>query len=830
MKKEEDAAPGERDPPATGGVAFITVGVCLLAIVWMGLGWDAIRSRETYLGKKTDYYSSLVHGFLSGHLYLDKVADPGLASPDPEVRKRTASLLDASYYRGHFYLYFGVTPAALILLPYAKIAGGDLDPRIAVAACVAIGFLFSFGVWRMAARDHFGRVGPRFQMFSIAALAFATATPLLLTRAMFYELAVASGYACVMSGCFWMYRALSGRGRPCVGLAAASLSLGLAVGCRPDLVLTIPVLAWAAFLVAGRQGANEPRFGARVAAAAILPAGIVGACLGLYNLARFGDPLNFGFNYGQNGFIAAHTRLASATYIWPNVRWYYLTLPGFSPYFPFVFPCRAEFGPKGYETGEVIHGQLPVFVLAAFIGISALLAARRIRLGRLGAYAGLLGLMFLAVFVATCALGVRADRYMVDFQAPFVLGAVLLAGAVAAQMGEGLGSKAWFFGFGALALAASAFNLFAGLQEFDAFRYLRSPTYLKMEKVGNYPSSWLEKMGLLRYGPVELKVSFAGDVKTPMMEPLLSLGTPQFNDSLYVLRYPGNKIQFLGDHIRFAGPRSEIISVMPGRFYTVMVDMGAFYPPIHHLFFSRYGVMQARIIKSGIRVEVDGTTVMGAKMNSYDAPPWTLELGRDTISMGPGERTFSGQIASMKRLPPLPPSDAIENNGLWRIQCFFPVAPVESNFPLLADGVTGSGTLVYVRILPNGRICFGSDEWGIGGGFSDAMSVAPQLEHKVEIFIGPLAQRATWPKAWDVEVDRLKPLEHSLRVWLDGNLVWTTGLRRTYDQPTDSKYEIGSNRQGFSTAPAIYPAYLQPDPFYEDDVIEFLNRNMNTKP
>jgi hypothetical protein len=832
MKPDHGAKAGEGEAPREGPMAACAAGLCLFVILWMGRGWDVILSPVSYEGKKGDYYSSLVHGFLSGHVYMDKVADPGLASADPEVRKKTPTLLDASYYKGHFYLYFGVTPAALILFPYAMLTGGDLDPRVAVALCVVLGFLFSLGVWRMAVRDHFGRLGAGFQALSVIALAFATATPLLLTRAMFYELAVASGYACVMSGCFWIYRAQSGRGWPCLELAAASLSLGLAVGCRPDLVLTLPVLAAAAFLAGHPQAAGPlpPRRMVRIGAAAVLPAAAVGAGLACYNLARFGAPLDFGFNYGQNGFIASHFRLASATYLWPNLHWYYLTVPALSPYFPFVFPCRAEFGPKGYETGELIHGQFPVFVFAAFVVLSAAIASRRLRLGRLSAYVGLLGFMFLAVFAALCSLGVRADRYMVDFQAPLVLGVVLMAGAVAKRLRGGRGSKAWLLGFGGLSLASSAFNFFAALQEFDSFKDLRSRTYLAMEELGNYPSSWLGKLGILTAGPVQLKVSFPSDVTAATMEPLLSLGTPQFSDSLYVLRFPGNTIQFLGDHLRFVGPRSRTLSVTPGRIYTVTVDMGAFYPPIHDPFFSQYGDTRAQKIKSGIHVEVDGLTVMDAKMNSYDAPPWTLELGRNTISMGPGKRVFSGQIVSMKRLSPLAAAARIVNNGLWRIQCFFPSEPVGASVPILADGVTGSGTLVYLNVMSQSQFRFGVDEWSFGGGYSDALSVDPRLEHTVEIFIGPLAKRAAWPKAWEHEAERFKPAEHLLRVWLDGNLVWTTELKRSYDLATDARFEIGANTQGFSTTPPGYPAYIKPDPFYEDDAGEFLGRNLDAKP
>jgi hypothetical protein len=165
---------------------------CVLFIVWMSMGWHVVRARATYTGQKIDYYSSQVHGFLSGHLYMDKVADSRLASPDPAVRAKATTLLDASYYKGHYYLYFGVVPAALLLLPYEWLTGGDLDPRWLVVLGSVAGFLFSVGILQMAGRDHFQRLGARFYAAAVAILAFASAVPSLLTWAKFYEVAIAS--------------------------------------------------------------------------------------------------------------------------------------------------------------------------------------------------------------------------------------------------------------------------------------------------------------------------------------------------------------------------------------------------------------------------------------------------------------------------------------------------------------------------------------------------------------------------------------------------------------------------------------------------------------
>jgi hypothetical protein len=812
--------------------ALFAAAVCLLAIFWMGLGWDALTRRETYVGKKGDYYSSLVHGFLAGHLYLDRKPDPRLDSPDPATVRAADTLLDASYYNHHFYLYFGAAPAALFLLPYAWITGNDLDPRFIVFLCVCIGFLFSFGTWRLFARAHAPHLGAQLQFFGVVALGFAPATPLLLTRSMFYEVVIAAGYACVMAGAFWIYRAISGRGRPEFQLAAASLCLGLAVGCRPDLVLTVPALSLAA-LALGRWGRDrEPlsqglvRFGA----AAVIPAALVGSCIGAYNFERFGSPFDFGFRYSQNSFFAGHHSMARADFFLTNLRWDYLTFPSLSPYFPYVFPEAASFRPSGFPGGEAIHGQFPIFVLVIFVAVSGILLRRRLKPGRAAIYLGIVAWMFLAPFTVLSFLGLRADRYLVDFQQSLVLATVLLASLVATALTRAGGRALWVTLFGVLTLAVTAFNLFAGLQEFDAFKDLRFTSYNALETIGNVPSSWLERLGVLGVGPVEMKVVFPRDLKVSRIEPLVSLGTPELSDSLYVIEHEGGEqIEFMDDHHGYGGHRSPVIDIVPGKPYTLRIDMGALYPPPNHPFFGTYSVLQERLAKTRLRVEMDGKEVWKDMMNSYDAPPWTLEPGRNDTTLTLFGTAFTGNIFSVKRPEPPPPEAVPANNGLWRIRCVLPVQLPNRRFPLLSLGLTGSGTLIFVTTLPNNRLSFGDDEWGNGGTNSGIVSADGQKEHVIEVFIGPLAGATDWPKEWAVAPRRLADEGHTLRLWMDGRPLLEANLRREFDL-SDSFIDVGTNLQGFSSAEPYFFGDIRSVPFSADEAREFLKRNLLAEP
>src|SRR5262245_10472356 len=59
------------------------------------------------------YYNSLAEGFRSGHLRLSQEPSPELvAAPDPLDRANQKLWAgDASYFKGHFYIYWGPVPA-----------------------------------------------------------------------------------------------------------------------------------------------------------------------------------------------------------------------------------------------------------------------------------------------------------------------------------------------------------------------------------------------------------------------------------------------------------------------------------------------------------------------------------------------------------------------------------------------------------------------------------------------------------------------------------------------------------------------------------------------
>jgi hypothetical protein len=176
------------------------------------MGWLGNDSQKPILGyagdpPPTDYYNKLVDGMLSGHLYMNVQPDPDLLSPDPEVRRRAPTLLDAGFYRGHYYLYYGITPAVLAFLPYTWATARHLSPNSVTWLFSAAGFLYSLMTLRMFLRERRLQLPPSLDIMLVLLLAFATGTPALIVRSEFYEVPVAAGYACAMGACYHLCRA-----------------------------------------------------------------------------------------------------------------------------------------------------------------------------------------------------------------------------------------------------------------------------------------------------------------------------------------------------------------------------------------------------------------------------------------------------------------------------------------------------------------------------------------------------------------------------------------------------------------------------------------------
>jgi hypothetical protein len=809
---------------SVNGKSAVLAILVLGAMVWLAAGSDDWRSAFPMSGPKVDYYDLLAQGFHEGHLYINAKVDPGLLSPDPEVRRRAPILTDVSLYHGRYYLYFGVVPAAFLFLPYLQLTGQDLPQNAATLLLVAVGFLLYLRLYLDAKRVFFPGISTATGTICVCLLAFASGTPALLVPSGTYEVAISGGY-CGLAA-FWLcvFRAWqSERHRP-GWLALAGLAFGLAVGSRPNYVFALPVLAAAALFARGADlrapTGIRPRQWINAFGAALGPAALVGACLMLYNYARFGNPFELGLGH-QIGDV----RIGSPFFFWSNLACYYLRPPVLSPYFPYVFPISAGGIPSGYDIREAVHGQWPAFLLATLCGLRCVLGLRRAAPSRCGLapFFRLIAAGFICLFAGLIFLNGRTDRYMVDFQGSLVL-LLALAGAywAASDPPARHGSSAWRIAFGALAASTVLDNVMASLQLENQFEYTRPRSYRFLSYYGNYPSQVLADAGLLHYGPIRFKAVFPAVGKVTE-ETLLATGTPNYTDVVEAFQYPGGQVELSLMHEGYGTLRTGPFPIQPGREYRFEVDLGSLYPPRIHPYFRGWDEKDVEKIKTTGRVLMDGTEVVRGRVRFYDSPPnWVFE-GRDPAGTN---RTFAGRISDVERLPPRRPDafGLFSETGVWRIQMEIPSEPVPGGYPVLGSGVAGHGNLLLLEVMTPKVFRFRLDQWGHSISSSPPMEAPGAGPHRVEIFVGPQVAIQKMPADWNIDPSRLKGSASLLRVWLDGSPVWDASV--PYNQDSYDLVSIGSNPQGFSTARMLYVGTIRPQPYSDAEKRAFIERNL----
>jgi hypothetical protein len=792
--------------------------VCAAATIWIGAGADATGDAFQFTGRKADYYSLLVSGFAKGHLYMDVAVDPRLSSQDPAVVALTPTLQDANYYKGHFYLYYGVVPAALLLLPYRLMTGQDLGTNVACLIFWLFGFgasLFWLNKWW---RDNVSRGGPFLAALAVALLAFFPATTFLIRRAMFYELPLIAGFACISASFAALYECIQGR-RPLAALAISSAALGLAVGCHPNHIFLFPLLFWVA-LTAARRDATPGTY-RRAAVASLLPATVIGAGLAYYNYARFGSIFEFGFGFGQNEFFSANESLFVPRFLWANFKWYFLTPPALAPYFPFVYPENNTFRPSGYAGAEAMHGALPATLLFIWIlvGVAATDCGRMLWKS-VWRHSVVLACSVLAALLFIGTLQIRANRYLADFETPLAWLLTCWGCLVWNGLSPGATHRLWKLGFTILIFGGFLFNVLASVQQFELFQYTRPVAYSKLSRALNIPYRWLYASGMDPPGLLSMKVHF-NPQSDLTIEPLVTTGTPGYSDSVYVATYPNRLIQFRFNHKGHGGPTSPLEAVDFNREHLVEVSMGSFYPPFDDSYFGESAGDSAHFLKRLAYVRLDGRVIMSTRMNFYEASPWSRQVGKNATTLTEFRRAFSGRIIESHVIPTESFLDLLNvdaRSGVLAYKVHFPDQQPLSGLPLLGCGVRGDGNLIFAKAEGGSSYRLEMDDWSYGALKGESF-LATQGEHTLQVVVGPLLVQSNRPEA-RAGVGDVSALADRIVVWLDGRILG--GFKVDHHLKQIGKLTPAANPQGFSTAVQRFDGAFEAFPMTYAEVHELL--------
>ncbi len=364
-----------------------------------------------------DYYNFQVQGWRQGHLHLSREPSPemrALKDPYDPGQNRDVRLADASYFKGHYYLYFGAAPAFILMLPFDLLTGREIGTTTAIFVFCVVGYLALCGLWLMIRARYFPRSSVWVGWWGVLVLGLCTHVLALERRPLVWELPISMGFAFSILALTGIYTAVHGK-RPILSFAISGLCLGLAAAARPTYILGAVIFVPPLWQMR-RQAAMRSRW-RRCGIAAAVGMGICVAAVLSYNFARFGDALEFGQDYQLSGVYESKMHHFSWAYIPHNLYLYYFHPAYWSLKFPFVSALPNTGGPAGYlgNWSEAICGLAVTF---PFVWIAlALPFTRRVESNdwRLQSIIGSVTGFFVAMCLAILSYFVATERYMADF-------------------------------------------------------------------------------------------------------------------------------------------------------------------------------------------------------------------------------------------------------------------------------------------------------------------------------------------------------------------------------------------------------------------------------
>lgn len=439
------------------------------------------------------YHDLQADGFLKGQLSLPIEPAPQLLhAKNPYDRANMQYWwLDASFYHGKYYMYWGPVPAlfeaaAKALLRIHHTVG---DQYLCVFFYCLTFFCGALLVDRMVARL-FSSKARAFVALGVLVFACANPSPHGVATAATYYTAIIAAQAWLCAGLVLAFDAVweagtdqARRSRLLLAGACWALALGSRVSMLPAIALLVPLTA--AF-EALPQRRRAPRFVVNALALGV-PLAAAGAGLLLFNKLRFDDWLEFGSKIQLSGFP---TIRFSPTYFLANLYSYSLRPWSATCEFPYLNQVwnqgRSAF-PRGfplpgdYDIIEPVVGWVRALPISWLLPFAFVLApwkdAARSRQARnylfclvaFSILASVSGMITLFVYGATM-------RYLNDISSGLVLLSLLGAFALRFHRFGRVAPRAISSVIGVLGLATVGIGLLLGYQGYNFHFHTYNPT------------------------------------------------------------------------------------------------------------------------------------------------------------------------------------------------------------------------------------------------------------------------------------------------------------------------------------------------------------------
>nr|MCR4990047.1 hypothetical protein [Lachnospiraceae bacterium] len=207
---------------------------------------------------------------------------------------------DHAYYKGKYYVYFGVVPVLVFYLPALLITGIQLSNHTAVFFASLLLLLGILGTIHEFIKKWFPKLSLGMWLLLTESLLLGSNTIYMLKRPDLYTVPIITGLAFGFLGLWFFLQSIGKDEIRYNFVAIGSLFTALVAGCRPQLFLMFAFF----FVLYSPIIFNKTKLispeGGKLALELLVPMFAVALFLMLYNFKRFGSPFDFGANYNLN--------------------------------------------------------------------------------------------------------------------------------------------------------------------------------------------------------------------------------------------------------------------------------------------------------------------------------------------------------------------------------------------------------------------------------------------------------------------------------------------------------------------------------------------------
>lgn len=371
-----------------------------------------------------DFYSKqFVDSIINGNVFLDEEPSEELLklkNPYDFLGRLDAGLLrdrdyiwDAAFYHGKYYVYFGILPALILLVPYHIITSKYMTCAAAVLIFSILTAISIKGLVKNIFLRFFKEIPFKFMLFSFIILLFGSQILILNGIPRFYELPIISGIFFAITGINFMFKAIQTDEVSYTYMFWSCLFLSLSVACRPtDLFASLIVLPIIVKIFINNIK-NKKDILKNILAVSI-PYLTVGMLLMYYNYIRFGSIFEFGASYQLTINDMSNLRNRYMV-IGMGLICNLLSIPNFIPSFPFLYNHNNLTTFYGYYYIENMIGGLFILVPICLSIFGLYKIFKHSKNKELFYFISIFTLVGLLICVISIMMGGSMQRYMVDY-------------------------------------------------------------------------------------------------------------------------------------------------------------------------------------------------------------------------------------------------------------------------------------------------------------------------------------------------------------------------------------------------------------------------------